>query len=73
LLTIYLLGVVLFAGFVNPILSDDDREWWARSSGYLLFFTALWLIIFGVSLCGDIFPSLFDWFSHGFKGGAASP
>ena len=69
LLTIYLLGVALFAGFVNPILSDDDREWWARSSGYLLFSTALWLIVSGVSLCGDIFPSLFDWFSHGFKGG----
>jgi Patatin-like phospholipase len=69
LLSAYLLGVALFAGFVNPILSDDDREWWARSSGYLLFSAALWLIVSGVSLCGDIFPSLLDWFSHGFKGG----
>jgi hypothetical protein len=56
LLLIYLMGVALFAGFVNPILSDDDREWWARSSGYLLFSAALWLIVSAVSLCGDIFP-----------------
>jgi hypothetical protein len=68
LLTIYLLGVALFAGFVNPILSDDDREWWARSSGYLLFAAALWLIVFVVTLCGEIFPSLLDWFSQGLNG-----
>lgn len=66
LLTIYLLGVALFAGFVNPILSDDDREWWARSSGYLLFTVVLWLIVFAVSLCADIFPGLLGWFLHGF-------
>jgi hypothetical protein len=66
LLTIYLIGVALFAGFVNPILSDDDREWWSRSSGYLLFTLVLWLIVFGVSLCADIFPGLLVWFWHGF-------
>ena len=67
LLAIYLLGVALFAGFVNPVLSDDDREWWARSSGYLLFAAALWLLVSGVALCGDIFPSLFKWIAHVFK------
>lgn len=66
LLAIYLLGVALFAGFVNPVLSDDDREWWARSSGYLLFAAALWLLVSGVALCGDIFPSLLR-IAHVFK------
>jgi hypothetical protein len=61
LLTIYLLGVALFAGFVNPILSDDDREWWARASGYLLFAAVLWLIVGGISLCDEVFPLILKW------------
>jgi hypothetical protein len=68
LLTIYLLGVALFAGFVNPILGDDDREWWARSSGYLLFAAALWLIVATMSLCVEIFPSLSGWYLPGVGG-----
>jgi patatin-like phospholipase len=67
LLAIYLLGVALFAGFVNPVLSDDDREWWARSSGYLLFSAALWLLVSGVALCGEIFPPLFEWIANKLK------
>ena len=66
LLTIYLLGVALFAGLVNPILSDDDREWWARSSGYLFFASALWVIVAAVSLCREILLKLFPcFFLHG--------
>ena len=61
LLLIYLLGVALFAGFVNPILSDDDREWWARAGGYLFFAAALWVIVAMVSLCEELFPPLWKW------------
>lgn len=59
LLLIYLLGVALFAGFVNPVFSDDDREWWARAAGYLLFTALLWVAVGVIGLCAEIIHDAF--------------
>jgi hypothetical protein len=41
----YLLTGTIFAGLVDPLVQDDNREWWARSAGYFLLFAAFWLIL----------------------------
>jgi hypothetical protein len=58
LLIIYLLAGVLFAGLVNPLLSDDDREWWARAAGYLLLTSFLWLLFASLSHCRELYAFL---------------
>jgi hypothetical protein len=51
----FLAAVTLFAGLVDPIIEDDDREWWARSFGFLLLSAGMWMFLGFVSLG---FPSL---------------
>ena len=37
------LGVeTLFAGLTDPVVEDEDREWWARSAGYVLMIALGW-------------------------------
>jgi hypothetical protein len=40
-----LTAVTLFAGLVDPLVQDENREWWARSAGYFLLFSTGWLIL----------------------------
>jgi hypothetical protein len=41
----FLTAVALFAGLVDPLVQDENREWWARSAGYFLLFSTGWLIL----------------------------
>lgn len=47
---VFLIAGALFAGLVDPLVQDDNREWWARSAGYFLLFAAAWAIFGAVSL-----------------------
>ncbi|MBV8216468.1 MAG: patatin-like phospholipase family protein [Verrucomicrobia bacterium] len=40
-----LMSGTIFAGLVDPLIQDDNREWWARSAGYFLLSAALWLVV----------------------------
>jgi hypothetical protein len=46
----FLVAEVLFAGLADPLIQDDNREWWARSAGYFLLFIAGWAILGSVCL-----------------------
>ena len=46
----FLLGGTLFAGLVDPLIADDNREWWARSAGYFLILAAAWVILGSICL-----------------------
>jgi hypothetical protein len=47
---IFLVAGTLFAGLVDPLIQDDNREWWARSAGYFLLFVVVWAILGSVCL-----------------------
>jgi hypothetical protein len=47
---IFLCAETLFAALVDPLLEDENREWWARSAGYFLMLTIGWLAIGFISL-----------------------
>ena len=46
----FLAAATLFAGLVDPIIEDDDREWWARSFGFLLASAGMWTFFGFVSI-----------------------
>jgi hypothetical protein len=49
--TVMFLGAeVLFAGLADPLIEDDNREWWVRSAGYFLLFIAGWAILGSICL-----------------------
>ena len=47
---IFLCAETLFAALADPLLEDENREWWARSAGYFLMLTIGWLAIGFISL-----------------------
>lgn len=48
-----LIAATLFAGIADPLVEDENREWWARSAGYYLLLMFIWLIAFYISLPPD--------------------
>lgn len=44
-LALFFVTSTLFAGISSEYTSDDDREWWARFSGWLLIATAAWAAV----------------------------
>lgn len=43
-LGVYFFVTVLLIGLTSKITNDDDREWWARSGGWILIVSVVWLI-----------------------------
>jgi len=48
-----LIAATLFAGIADPLVEDENREWWARSAGYFLLLTFTCLTAFYISLPPD--------------------
>jgi uncharacterized membrane protein YdjX (TVP38/TMEM64 family) len=48
-----LIAATLFAGIADPLVEDENREWWARSAGYFLLLMFTWLIAVYISLPPD--------------------
>ncbi|MBV8900753.1 MAG: patatin-like phospholipase family protein [Verrucomicrobia bacterium] len=46
----YLCAGTLFAALTDPLVEDENREWWARSAGYFLMLAIGWLAVGFVSL-----------------------
>jgi len=42
------LAMALYAGLMSRKTDEQDREWWARATGYWLRFTFGWLAVFGL-------------------------
>ena len=42
---IFLCAGIVFAALVDPLIEDENREWWARSAGYLILLTLGWLCL----------------------------
>jgi hypothetical protein len=76
-----LIAATLFAGIADPLVEDENREWWARSAGYFLLLMLSWLIVFYISLPPDqlagaaksvLGPQMPAWASILFGSGAIS-
>jgi hypothetical protein len=48
-----LIAATLFAGIADPLVEDENREWWARSARYFILLMFTWLIAFYISLPPD--------------------
>src|SRR5208282_1312080 len=49
--TMVFLGAhILFAGLTDPIVEDENREWWARSAGYFVMMAIGWSLFSLVAL-----------------------
>jgi hypothetical protein len=48
-----LIAATFFAGIADPLVEDENREWWARSAGYFLLLTFTWSIASYISLPPD--------------------
>jgi hypothetical protein len=56
--TMVFLGAhILFAGLTDPIVEDENREWWARSAGYFVMMTIGWSLF---SLVAIVLPDYLD-------------
>ena len=42
------LQFTLFVGLASRDMNDDDREWWARASAWLLIVAVTWLVVGGI-------------------------
>lgn len=51
-LFIYFLGESVFIGLASRVSSDEDREWWARSHGWLLIAGIAWLALSSLAIFG---------------------
>ncbi|HVM95850.1 MAG TPA: hypothetical protein VMT89_05645, partial [Candidatus Acidoferrales bacterium] len=58
LLTLFVLGTTIAVGLLSKVSDDEDREWWARSSAWLLSTAAAWIVVFAAVLYS---PRLLDW------------
>lgn len=47
---IFLAAQTLFAGLTDPIVEDENREWWARSAGYFVMMALGWSLFSLVAL-----------------------
>jgi hypothetical protein len=54
----FLVAGTLFAGLVDPLVEDENREWWARSAGYFLMFVLLWVGLASISVSVPCFFGL---------------
>ena len=57
LMCLFMLAGSLLVGLTSYLTEDEDREWWARSGGWLLLLTLIWPV-FGALVIFSI-PALF--------------
>ncbi|HEX7190005.1 MAG TPA: hypothetical protein VF381_00400, partial [Thermoanaerobaculia bacterium] len=50
----FYVSATVFVGVSSLVNEDYDREWWARSSGWVLFVIAAWPVVFGVVIFGPM-------------------
>jgi hypothetical protein len=53
-LLIFLLMNFLFVGTLSYVTTSEDREWWARSSGWILVAAVVWALLSAVSVWGPV-------------------
>lgn len=51
-LTLFLLAATLFAGLSSEYTADEDREWWARFSAWVLIAIVAWIAVSFLVLLG---------------------
>ena len=51
-LSLFLLAATLFIGLASRFTGDADREWWARSGGWVLIGSVCWMVAAGIVLFG---------------------
>jgi hypothetical protein len=70
LLALLALIGTLFVGFTSRITNDQDREWWARSGGWVLIVLSIWTGFAAISIFS---PQLPNWIATtvGSTGGIA--
>lgn len=56
-LLMFNVAAILGVGLTSEFSGDDDREWWARSGGWVLIVMAVWLVFSAAVLFG---PSLME-------------
>lgn len=54
LISVLLLVGLLFVGGVSRVTNDEDREWWARSSAWLMIYLVLWTVGCGLVTLGAV-------------------
>lgn len=57
-LILFYLAVTVYTGLASHDTNDDDREWWARASGWILIAAAVWTAISVLVVFG---PLALDW------------
>ncbi len=53
-LTVLLLGSTLFSALTQDLESEEDREWWSRSGGFLLVSAFMWVGSTAIVLLGTV-------------------
>lgn len=62
LMAVLLMVGLIFVGLMSKVTDDEDREWWARSTAWMLIFMVVWiagsmLVVFGpVFLLSPVLP-----------------
>jgi hypothetical protein len=54
LLASFFVSAMIFVGASSVVNEDYDREWWARSSGWVLFVIVAWPVICGTVIFGPL-------------------
>lgn len=60
-LSIFGVSMILLVGLLGRAYSDHSREWWARTGGWIIILSCIWVILFGFSLWG---PPIIDWLNR---------
>jgi hypothetical protein len=55
LLTAYWLGTTVYMGFARAMMSEEDREWWARAGSWSLRLSIGWIVLAWIVLYGPDF------------------
>ena len=61
LLMLYCIGGTLVAGFTSKWFEEDDLEWWARCSAWILIVTFGWAMIALLVFFGPLLPAKIGW------------
>ncbi len=61
LFALYMLAGVMLVGLTSRITTDQDREWWARSSAWMLIVAVGWPVVSGIAVFG---PQLYSASTH---------
>ncbi len=57
-MAIYFFSTALFIGLASKRTNDEDREWWARSGGWILIVSSAWAVASTLVIAG---PILIHW------------